>query len=248
MLKQPTNKNYIWKTTADIIRYSNSDQILFQDTLDHWNNAICRLLKLSDKDARKWIEFCINYSKNFTINNLIKASNQFFDCKNTYYSKDLNLVIYANKVEDDLKFCVAGKVNSNHAQLIDVRTKSLASPPEYSEDYFEHGTNSRKGYGDLLAQTDWRIEKAYRYYNLVMETINKPEVKLNKKLRVLDVGSGYGHMRIPFEENKHSTSGIEISKYAAEIAKKEYNLDTTVGDLSTLKQSNDFNIVLCYVI
>lgn len=246
MAKKIQDPNYHWVIEHNKIIYLYKKNILFQDSLDHWHNGICRLLKVSEDEAKNWIEHCFVNSKNFDIKKFLEKSNEFFKCKIEFYDINKNLLIYANQVENNHQFYIAGHIGSDHAQLIDVSTNSPASMIEYSKDYFEHGTNSRKGYGDFLAQSTWRIEKAHRYYNLVIENINLSNSKFNECLNVLDVGSGYGFMRIPYEENGHVTTGIEISDYAAEIAKREYKLETIVGDISALPKGNEFDLILCF--
>ena len=246
MMIKFTSDKLIWKTTKKTILCCRGPIILFEDTIDHWQNGICRLLKLNDQTVRDWIEYCLNFSEHMNAVELIRASNKFFDCNPLKINKKNELIIYASSVEDDETVCIAGSLDEKHAKLLDVNTGSLAAAPEYSEDYFQHGTNARKGYGNLFAQSDWRIEKAYRFFDLVMQNIDVPEIKNGKRLKVLDVGSGYGHMRLPFEENGYSTIGLEISEFAANVAEANYNLKTIIGDLSSLEEDQEYGIILCY--
>ena len=246
MSDEVTHNKYFWEVQDGSILCYLGSNLLFEDTLDHWQNGVCRLLKLPDQNVRNWVEYCLGYSTSMSIIELIEASNEFFSVEQISVNKIDNSIVYAESVEGDETLSVVGSPCGKHATLRNSHSGLMADPPQYTEEYFEHGTNARKGYGDLLAQSEWRIEKAYRFYNLVTEKINEQKFKNRKYPKVLDVGSGYGHMRLPFEKNGYTTCGLEISEFAAKVAKENYNLETIVGDFSELKVDDKFGIVLCY--
>jgi 2-polyprenyl-3-methyl-5-hydroxy-6-metoxy-1,4-benzoquinol methylase len=220
---------------------------VFSDSCDHWRNAICRLLGVDDKTARAWVEVCCQ-DREFksAYEALIRSTRYFFDCGKfpEQYGKDK--LIYSELIDGFEEFQIIGSIHPRHASLLKKGTLELADPPAYDEDYFEHGTSSGVGYGDLLAQSDWRLEKSTRYFLKIIEILKKNELDLKGSAQVLDIGSGYGFMRLPYEKNGFATYGVEVSSHAAEVAKSKFGLDTFIGEISKLPDVEAYDLMLAY--
>jgi SAM-dependent methyltransferase len=94
------------------------------------------------------------------------------------------------------------------------------SPPAYEEAYFEGGTPNAGGYGQYLAQAGWRLEKAARQ---VRELAAHAGVVGG---RVLDVGSGYGFFRRALADAGYQHAGIEISTHARRVAHELFGMES----------------------
>jgi SAM-dependent methyltransferase len=102
------------------------------------------------------------------------------------------------------------------------------SPPVYEEAYFEGGAPNAGGYGQYLAQAGWRLEKAARQ---VRELAEHAGVGGG---RVLDVGSGYGFFRKALADAGYEHAGIEISAHARRVAHEIFGMESFevgLGDL-----------------
>jgi 2-polyprenyl-3-methyl-5-hydroxy-6-metoxy-1,4-benzoquinol methylase len=236
-----------WKETNGRIECFLNEQKIFSDSCDHYQNAICRLLCIDDETARAWIESCYrNSAKKFTCQILIECTKKFF--KEDKFPKEINPkeIIYSKSVEGSKDFEIIGSFEEKHATLRYTGSNEIAEPPKYEKDYFEHRTASRVGYKNLLEQSDWRIEKSNRYFNKINEILKTNGFKLKKNGSVLDIGSGYGFMRLPYENEGFKTHGIELSKFAAKIAKKKFRLETHVGEFSDFNALNEYELILAY--
>jgi 2-polyprenyl-3-methyl-5-hydroxy-6-metoxy-1,4-benzoquinol methylase len=99
------------------------------------------------------------------------------------------------------------------------------SPPEYEESYFEGDAKVAGGYGEYSAQAGWRLEKAARQLR---------EIQASTSLRagpVLDLGSGYGYFRKALADAGFEHDGIEISLHARKVAEHLYGFSTLGGTL-----------------
>ena len=51
-----TQAGCAWQVTDDTIRCLGHGHVVFSDTLEHWEHAVCRLLRIDDGRARAWVE------------------------------------------------------------------------------------------------------------------------------------------------------------------------------------------------
>jgi 2-polyprenyl-3-methyl-5-hydroxy-6-metoxy-1,4-benzoquinol methylase len=99
-------------------------------------------------------------------------------------------------------------------------------PPSYEDEYFEGDKLRAGGYGNYMAQADWRLEKAARQIR---------EMRARTALargRVLDVGSGYGFFRVALGAAGYEHDGLEVSQFARAMASSAYGLRTHEGTLA----------------
>jgi 2-polyprenyl-3-methyl-5-hydroxy-6-metoxy-1,4-benzoquinol methylase len=100
-----------------------------------------------------------------------------------------------------------------------------SEPPEYEEEYFEGDQLNAGGYGAYTEQAAWRLEKAHRQVREMREATGTSEGP------VLDLGCGYGYFRVGLEEARFEHEGLEISEFARRVAKESYGFDTHAGVL-----------------
>ena len=132
-------------------------------------------------------------------------------------------------VGDELGVEVIGSISIEHGILVDRATHQRVQPPVYEEQYFEGKTHGL-GYGNYLAQTDWRMEKSRRYVRRVAaigQFIGRPT---GAGTRLLDVGSGYG-FRAAAAEQGWQHEGEDVSAYAAKAGQEIFRVPDFVGTL-----------------
>ena len=254
-----TKEEPIWVTEENNITFKDKKKgkIIFRDSIDHWENGFLRLLKISEKEAREFIEnvelkSLEKYRKHFyNLDNEAKLDsikdgwNKLFNKnrKNNFYSKvALNEIgpcghvgnfIVADQIENDTGFAVVGCEQCNFAWLTNNSNfKKVKTGVVYEKEYFE-GSRKDLGYGEYLNQKNWRIEKAFR---LLKET--KPFLT-SKKTNFLDIGSGYGFFRKVLADSGYKHQGTEVSKYAIEICEKEFGFKTFLGTLEDLQKKSN---------
>ena len=118
----------------------------------------------------------------------------------------------------------------------------LLSPCEYEEDYFE-GKIFGKGYGQYLSQQSWRLEKAKRLLNIILE---KNFLTHDSEIKLLDIGAGYGFFRKAAEEAGIKTTGLEISAYANQASKELFGLSAVKGEIQDYFPGNKFEIICAF--
>lgn len=233
----------MWETTQTHIKLKINNSYYFEDTLDHWQNGILRLLNLDDKEARAWISSIIEGNKRNWLemsyeekySRLIKATRYYFNLKKyappKKYPPFKILGSKINKIYGEINFknkktLIAGNDFVKHAILLTNDGKKV-SPLKYEENYFE-GKIDKLGYGDYLKQQQWRIEKSTKMLKLIKMIYPK------KNLTLLDIGAGYGFFRKAADLIGIKHQGLEISKFANKMTKKLFNFSNIEGDISDL--------------
>jgi 2-polyprenyl-3-methyl-5-hydroxy-6-metoxy-1,4-benzoquinol methylase len=98
-------------------------------------------------------------------------------------------------------------------------------PPEYEDAYYEGDPAAAGGYGGYASQSDWRIEKAHRQ---VRELVAATRLESGG---VLDLGSSYGFFRHALEAAGFTHDGVEPSRYARAMSNARFGFDTFAGTL-----------------
>lgn len=253
---------YQWKESDKTITYLSGETVVFEDTLDHWNNGVRRLLHLSPEAAKQWVETSVAMGsaqgKSFdqlTTGERVAAIKAAW-AKLYPYSvvvMDEQLVgkarqsvcghkadkVFANNIGPDTEYALVGCSQCQHAWLVDAKDpgKELSDLVSYEEDYFEGGKKGL-GYGNYLDQEQWRLEKAHRLLRQVKAAALWLGKSLDKDTSVLDVGSGYGFFRKAVDEEGWAHDGIEASKYATEVCEEQYGFKTFVGNLRDFYNAN----------
>jgi 2-polyprenyl-3-methyl-5-hydroxy-6-metoxy-1,4-benzoquinol methylase len=105
------------------------------------------------------------------------------------------------------------------------RFRRVDDPPAYEEDYFEGDKLEAGGYGAYTEQAGWRLEKAARQVREMGEATGLDAG------RVLDVGCGYGFFRVALRDAGYEHEGLEVSEFARRVAASSYGFETHPGVL-----------------
>jgi 2-polyprenyl-3-methyl-5-hydroxy-6-metoxy-1,4-benzoquinol methylase len=249
-----------WQTDDTGVRYLHGGAVLFEDTLDHWQNAILRLLALDDANARCWVETVITSaprswaeSDDLTRASAIAAGTRKYygwadvdDWKAAGYTgvdalgATVDRLFIRGIMRDDSVEIVGNSV-LGHGILVSRTTRRPLAPPVYEEQYFE-GNEHGLGYGNYHGQTDWRMEKSRRYLRQVEGIAWYLGQPARPTTRLLDVGSGYGFFRQAAAERGWQHEGVEISAHATAVARKQFGFDTFVGTLEQFRADRGFTI------
>jgi 2-polyprenyl-3-methyl-5-hydroxy-6-metoxy-1,4-benzoquinol methylase len=209
-------------------------EIRYEDTVDHFENGLLRLLELDPPEFLRWLE----------LSEL--ASGELFERLRTGFAalRPSETVDAGGAVEPgpggvpgQLWHAAIGAFpNWGVARSADgalgwlVRREGErwvreCEPPQYEQAYYEGDPSVAGGYGGYAAQSDWRIEKAHRQ---VRELIQATALGTG---RVLDMGSGYGFFRHALEAAGFAHDGLEPSRHAREAARTRFGFETFAGTL-----------------
>ncbi|MBI3591363.1 MAG: class I SAM-dependent methyltransferase [Candidatus Melainabacteria bacterium] len=260
------NLSCLWFENDNSLECQQNGSTVFKDTQEHWKDGFCRLLKLSNEEAKQWIEGVALtspqiFNKSFSKLNkndkvlVLKKSIESFPkfvvstsspVSNAELLSSIGVcghksnTIWESGIGKDNDFVVVGCKECEYGWLINANNPktSLNDTTLYNETYFE-GKEKDVGYGSYLSQKDWRIEKSHRLTRQIQGICSYLNINLLDK-KVLDIGSSYGFTRKAFDEAGFKHDGIELSKYAAEICEKEFGFKTFVGTANDFeKVSND---------
>lgn len=252
MARNPSNIR--WQERSGLIECYQDGEVAFSDTVDHWINAVCRLLNLSDREAKDWVcsvlheakcfygrsFFCLDFLQKLEI--LRKASHRFFkvSIKTAFplatgsrmsgYCGHEPDTEWASYIGNDPHYAVIGCSKCAYGWLLsgDNPIQNTKENIVYNQEYFE-GQKQHVGYGDYKKQLPWRIEKSRRLLRRIEGITRYFDLKVSGVPQALDIGSGYGFFRKVLNDNGWRHDGIEISQYAAEVCRQIYSYDTFVG-------------------
>ena len=245
-----------WSEYEGHITYGSPDDLVFEDTLDHWNNGVLRLLSIEDQTGRRWVESVAEAAPrgprrwqqleaSARCDVLRQVTRSFFDIGEPGTISETKLAlapsvfgyrpdsVWADGSEPGVDFSIIGDADEHLAWAADSQSLSPVKPGvTYDELYFE-GNVAGVGYGSYLGQESWRHEKAQRYVRQLLGIrgflgLNRPSPRL------LDVGSGYGFFRKAAQEHGWQHEGVEVSKHAARVSEELFGFDTFVGTLEDL--------------
>lgn len=247
-----TSAEVRWTSTPDRIACQTSHGVIYDDAPEHWREAVLRLLGLSDEEGRAWVERVALTSlaqsdrpwSEWTADDRLKtladataevfvapAGSEFAPLPDSLDALGAQVDrVWFRGMRRDPSYMVAGSNDLLHGVLLEAHdgTWRRARPIDYEEDYFE-GDEHGLGYGRCLDQSGWRMEKAARIVRQIRGISQFVGRGLNLNARLLDVGAGYGYFRQAAAHAGWSTDGVEISRHAAAVAKREFGLDTFVG-------------------
>ncbi|HEV7298874.1 MAG TPA: class I SAM-dependent methyltransferase [Tepidisphaeraceae bacterium] len=244
-------QNLTWTSSPDSIACQDGNgATVYRDSQDHWTNAVCRLLGLSDAEGRQWVETVAAVARqqhatpfdrlsiDAALAVLRQATHQYFSIPErtpalpptpgpTGAKADL---WYATTMREAPEFAVAGNAAHQHGWLIDTRATSerLTETVEYDQSYFEGETHGL-GYGKYLEQQGWRLEKAARLIRQIDAACLYAGHTLPADKRAIDIGSGYGFFRKALGDAGWQHDGVELSAYACEVGRKLFGFDTYAG-------------------
>jgi 2-polyprenyl-3-methyl-5-hydroxy-6-metoxy-1,4-benzoquinol methylase len=241
-----------WVSTPNRVACATPQGAVFDDTAEHWREAVLRLLNLDEEQGRAWVESVAALSlaadsraffdrpPEDRLKVLARASQCVFRCPPGAEFPSLAATalgapidhVWFRGLRKDPSYAVVGNRHLQHGILAQHREGQwqLVKPLPYEEEYFE-GNQLGVGYGRCREQTGWRLEKAARLVRQIRGIGQFVGQNLDSGVRLLDVGAGYGYFRKAAIDSGWTTDGVEISRHAAAVARQEFGLDTFVGTL-----------------
>jgi 2-polyprenyl-3-methyl-5-hydroxy-6-metoxy-1,4-benzoquinol methylase len=244
--------SFKWKLLNNkIISCSYKKITFYSSTIDHWQNSVLRLLDLKEIEAKKWVESTFKKisknNKDAQLKHFIKSTKSFFEV-----NKKTNLKLsqkFKNCIELSKKLIIKLDEFPEHGYLAYRKNSKICQPLEYKENYFQSKKNFllKKGYANLFSQKNWRIEKSWRFYNMIKNILQKKKLKIKKMGKVIDIGTGYGFMLIPYKKNNFYTLGVDVSAYALNFCYENFSIKGIVSSYDNLPaQIKNFDLALCY--
>jgi 2-polyprenyl-3-methyl-5-hydroxy-6-metoxy-1,4-benzoquinol methylase len=247
-----TSMEIQWVSTADRIACRSPQGAVFDDTKEHWREAVLRLLNLNEEQGRAWVESVatlslaadsrpfFDRSPEERLKVLVQASQCVFPRPSEFTSLQVPALalgapidqVWFRGLRHDPFYAVVGNRQLRHGILAHRQQGrwELVKPLPYEEEYFE-GNQLGVGYGRYREQAGWRLEKAARLVRQVRAIGQFLGRNLGSDVRLLDVGAGYGYFRKAASDSGWTTDGVEISHHAAAVARQEFGMDTFVGTL-----------------
>lgn len=245
-----------WQSSESRIVCRANGVVVFDDTLDHWQNALCRLMNLDNSSARQWVETVVCTANERSQRSwpdctpcqkeerLKLGSREFFGFAEQTQDWDpapfasISVLgerpnrIWASGIGADTTAAVIGNDRLQHGVLVTTAggAPRLSSPLVYEEQYFE-GEVDGLGYGKYLEQYDWRMEKSRRLVRQIQGVAYYLGRPADEGTRLLDVGSGYGYFRKAASEHRWEHDGLDVSQHAALTAEKLFGFSTNVATL-----------------
>lgn len=116
------------------------------------------------------------------------------------------------------------------------RLKSKFLKHLYSKEYFKNNNSHITGYTDYV-EDERNITKTFLKRLLVIE-------KRVKKRKLLDVGCATGYFLNSARKKGWIVEGVEISDFAADLAREKFDLQVNTGDISTIKlPKNRYDVI-----
>jgi SAM-dependent methyltransferase len=250
--------SYSWSCTDTVVECRAGERVLFSDTVDHWNNAVRRLLDFDEARARAWVESVLSAApRSFPdcdaeekIAALCQGTQRFFaiesaaEAWNASDYAGLNVFglkadrRWVHGVGRELGVELIGPASIEHGMLVERATRQPAKAPIYEEQYFEGKTHGL-GYGNYLGQSDWRMEKSRRYVRRVAAIAQFVGRPTGPGTRLLDVGSGYGFFRAAAVEQGWTHDGEDVSAFAAKAGEELFGFPTFIGTLEQFAAQTD---------
>jgi 2-polyprenyl-3-methyl-5-hydroxy-6-metoxy-1,4-benzoquinol methylase len=220
---------------------SPSGRITYDDSLDHFENGLLRLLHLDVASFQAWLDAADAFETASPLEALGRAFARLHPVAGPEGGGAPSHVVEAGpsgergqlwveRLGEAPPWGVARATDGSMAWLVRPTAQGWVrerQPPVYEEAYFEGDPLRAGGYGDYGAQSGWRLEKARRQVNEL-----RAQFPLPSGARALDVGSGYGFFRRALDEAGVENQGLEISAHARAVAAKLYGLTTDDGTLA----------------
>ena len=239
-----------WERTSDRIVCHAGGRVGFVDRTEHWDQAVRRLLGFDEARGRQWVESVLAAaSRPWSDSTPAEKITALRAGTHAFYGREgaaadwaaadyAALEVFGAKADrlwvrgvgDEPGVEVVGPAGLEHGLLVDRVTRRPVAPPVYEETYFEGKTHGF-GYGDYLAQSDWRMEKSRRYVRRVAAIAQFTGRPAGPGTRLLDVGSGYGFFRAAAAEQGWVHDGEDVSAFAARAGREIFGFSTFVGTL-----------------
>lgn len=223
---------------ANIVIESPRGKIRYEDSADHFQNGVLRLLGLSREAFTHWLAMAEAEENGSVLERLGRAFARLSPLARTetLHSADVEAgpgnepgALWHSTIAENRDYGVARSLDGKLGWLVkptgDMWMRER-EPPRYEHDYFEGDSARAGGYGNYQAQADWRLEKAARQVGELGQATGL------KTGRVLDVGSGYGFFRKALDDAGFAHDGLEVSAHARQAARSLFGFDTFPGSLA----------------
>lgn len=267
-MKSKTSSMQKWVKTTMGILFVSRGSVQFADDHDHWRKGFCRLLEIDDAKAREFIENTVEAAEHIFGRNLSHLLEEervtcLFEAVNkTFYKHvrktieadhDLDFTglvgpegeipdtIFAHSISGNTDYLVIGNEIEEFAWLVDAKTKKPVTADSiiYDEKYFSPQGGQHYGMKEYILQMDWRLEKAQRIIDLVIDnagTRTEKWMKNPEKVKMLDVGSGIGYFRKAAHSLGFEHYGIDLSEDIIKHCKEIFGFDTWHGNVEDLRK------------
>lgn len=268
-----------WVETTMGVLFVSRGTVQFADDHDHWRKGFCRLLEIDEKRARLFIESTINaaehlYGRNlcnigdeekitclaYAVNEVFyegkpKEPDEIIDFENLRGPEgEIPDKVFANSVSGNSQYMVIGNELEEFAWLVDAKTKMpvTADSIAYNETYYAPAGGEHLGMKEYIQQKEWRLEKAKRILDLVVESAGTRGEKWQqnpKAVKMLDIGSGLGYFRAAAHDRGFQQFGIDLSEDIIRHCKETFGFETWHGrveDLTKYAPDQKFQIITMF--
>ncbi len=241
-----------WHETSAGTYYVHAGAVQFYDDWDHWRNGFCRLLEISEPDAKRLIQEIvttdsqdsfknsstadkIDRTKQAFRNNRSKDSGKrsvdFSKCGMAFDGSPPDMV-FAGSISGNQERIIVGNSDLQYAWQVDAATNRLvrADSVNYDELYFQDPQQPHLGMRNYITDQDWRLEKARRQLRIVLANCSPGD----DKNTALDVGSAVGYFRKALAESAFTHYGLEQSSDAIKICESKFGFETIFGEIADL--------------
>jgi 2-polyprenyl-3-methyl-5-hydroxy-6-metoxy-1,4-benzoquinol methylase len=207
----------------------------YEDTREHFENGLLRLMNIDEDEFGLWLQLAQRSRERGALERLREGWALLRPPPPSPAPGPVDFGpdgiagrLWHGSIAETPSYGVAISDAARHGWLVRWDGERFAretKPPPYEQEYFEGDKLQAGGYGDYTAQAGWRLQKAARQ---VAEMRRHTGVESG---RVLDVGSGYGFFRVALGEAGYKHDGLEVSKFAREVASRVYGLKSHRGTL-----------------
>ncbi len=225
--------------SENLVIESPQKTIRYEDSVDHFENGVLRLLGLDREAFAHWLAVSEGQQGNDVLEKLGHGFARLSPLARTetLHTAEVEAgphgergAIWHPTIAENRDYGVARSLDGDIGWLIQLSGdvwRRETEAPEYEEAYFEGNRNQAGGYGEYGAQQDWRLEKAARQVRELSEATGL------QRGSVLDVGSGYGYFQKALSDAGFEQGGLELSRHAREAAKARFGFDSLDGTLDS---------------
>ena len=245
-----------WRREEGRVTAGAEGRLVFTDSAEHWDQGVLRLMQWSPDQGRAFVEASVAKAGGpgpwlgagaaGRIRALAAAANEAWpeppaakdwapQALLGFHALGVPLDrFWTRALAGDASLAMAGSSRLEHGLLLRRQEDgpvAVAEAPAYEEAYFEGGQGGY-GYGQLEAQSDWRLEKGRRQVGQLQAFLEQGRaLPSGRAVRFLDVGSGYGYLRQGAQEAGWQHEGLELSRHACAAARRFFGFDSFQGTL-----------------